>query len=103
MKGYNKRTWLNPIGDPSNGNIVTFQGEVKNYSGENETNTFLSLSDCNVSARLHKTKDQTDTDFINKLFLIKKDIDSFINFLSYDLLDFTYLWVQGFGWENTVF
>lgn len=50
---YNRRTWLNGGLSPSTGNVVAFDGETT-WHGEKILNTFLQVSDCNVSARLHK-------------------------------------------------
>jgi len=80
MKKYNKRTWLNKDGSPSIGNVVAFDGETT-WKGEKYRNTFLSISDCAVSARLHKTDDDTIDDFIDKMKLLRSEIDYFIEHL----------------------
>ncbi len=77
---YNKRTWLNKENSPSTGNVVSFDGEV-NWHGENVRNTFLSISDCNNSVRLHRIDDDTMDDFIDKMKMLKSEIESFINYL----------------------
>lgn len=77
---YNKRTWLNKDNSPSTGNIVAFEGEVL-WKGEKIPSAFLSISDCNVSARLHKTDEDTIEDFIEKMKLLKSEIELFINYL----------------------
>lgn len=80
MKKYSKRTWLNKDGSPSIGNVVAFDGETT-WKGEKYRNTFLSISDCAVSARLHKTDDDTIDDFIDKMKLLRSEIDEFIEYL----------------------
>lgn len=77
---YNKRTWLNPDNSASVGNIVAFDGETT-WKDKKIRNTFLSISDCSVSIRLHKTDDDNINEFINKLKLLKNEIDLFINHL----------------------
>lgn len=77
---YNKRTWLNKEASPSTGNIVAFDGEVS-WRGEKIRAPFLEISDCNVSVRLHKTDDDTIGDFIDKMKLLKNEIELFINHL----------------------
>ena len=48
-------------------------------------NTFLQISDCNWSIRLHKTEDDSITDFVDKLKLLNKEIRSFITHLEKNL------------------
>ncbi len=77
---YSKRTWLNKPDSPSTGNVVAFDGEI---TSENEKyrSTFLSVSDCYNSAKLHKADYDSMEDFINKMKLLRDEIDSFINYL----------------------
>lgn len=77
---YNKRTFLNKDDSPSTGNVVAFDGDVS-WKDEKIRSTFLSVSDCNVSARLHKTEDDSVADFVDKLKLLKGEIELFINHL----------------------
>lgn len=80
MEKYNKRTWLNKDDSPSIGNVVAFDGETM-WKGEKLRNTFLSISDCTFSIRLHKTDDDSIDDFIEKMKLLRNDIDEFIKHL----------------------
>lgn len=77
---YNRRTWLNADNSASTGNIVAFDGDVT-WRDEKMRSTFLSISDCNVSVRLHMAGDDTFTQFINKMKLLKNEIALFINYL----------------------
>nr|DAS18324.1 MAG TPA: hypothetical protein [Caudoviricetes sp.] len=77
---YNKRTWLNKPGSPSTGNVVAFDG-VTAWKGVNIRDTFLSISDCNNSIRLHKIDDDSTEDFIDKMKLLKNEIEQFIGYL----------------------
>ena len=77
---YNRRTWLNKDNSPSTGNVVAFEGEVL-WKMEKISSAFLSISDCNVSARLHKTDEDTMQDFIDKMKILKNEIDLFIKHL----------------------
>ena len=77
---YNKRTWLNKDDSPSTGNVVAFEGEVM-WKGEKIESAFLSVSDCNVSARLHKTDEDSMQDFIDKMRLLEREINQFIQHL----------------------
>lgn len=77
---YNKRTWLNKPDSPSTGNVVAFDG-VTAWKGVNIRDTFLSISDCNNSIRLHKIDDDSVEDFIDKMKLLKSEIEQFIGYL----------------------
>ena len=77
---YNRRTWLNKNDSPSTGSVVAFDGETL-WKGKKIRNTFLSVSDCFVSARLVKTDDDSIGDFIDKMKLLRNEIDLFISHL----------------------
>lgn len=77
---YNKRVWLNKEGSPSTGNVVCFDGNTT-WHGEKMRNTFLQISDCNWSIRLHKTEDDHIDDFIDKIKLLRDEIDKFATYL----------------------
>lgn len=78
--GYNKRIWLNDELSPSTGNVIAFDGVI-HWKGEPIRRTFLQISDCNNSIRLHCTEDDTDQDFINKMIKLRDVIDGFIQYL----------------------
>lgn len=80
MEVYNKRVWLNKDDSPSTGNVVAFDGEVT-WHDEKIRSIFLSVSDCCVTARLHKTDDDTVGDFIDKMNLLKNEIELFVKHL----------------------
>lgn len=78
---YNKRIWLNDEKSPSTGNAVAYAGNITRCDGKKEETMFLSIADCNVSARLHKSQDDTNQDFINKMKKLRNFIDDFIKYL----------------------
>ncbi|NIU01224.1 MAG: hypothetical protein GWN01_09930 [Nitrosopumilaceae archaeon] len=79
---YNKRTWLNADTCDSTGSIVAFDGKVTDLDNKNEyTQRFLEIADCRNKVRLHKTSDDSDEDFLNKMKLLKNEIEQFINHL----------------------
>lgn len=78
-KLYNKRTWLNKNDCPSLGSVVAFDGEVK-YSDGTERTTFLAISDCGKTIKLIKNTENIE-DFIEKIKLLKQEIELFINHL----------------------
>ena len=77
---YNRRIWLNKEDSPSTGNLVCFDG-MTTWRGEEIRNTFLQVSDCNWSIRLHKIEDDSTEDFIDKLKLLRDEVDNFISYL----------------------
>lgn len=77
---YCKRTWLNKQNSPSTGNVVAYDGFYERDDKEYR-NLFLSVSDCYNSARLHKTEDDTVDDFIDKMKLLRDNINDFIDYL----------------------
>lgn len=76
---YNKRTWLNKSDSPSLGNVTAFDGDVK-YSEGTERTTFLSISDCSKTIKLIRNTENIE-DFIDKMKLLKNEIELFINHL----------------------
>lgn len=77
---YAKRVWLNKEGSPSTGAAVAFHGEVT-WRDTSEITTFFEVSDCHCKARLHKIKDDSLSDFIEKLRVLAKTAEDFANFL----------------------
>ena len=77
---YNRRIWLNKEDSPSTGNLVCFDG-MTTWRGEEIRNTFLQVSDCSWSIRLHKIEDDSTEDFIDKLKLLRDEVDNFISYL----------------------
>ena len=78
---YNRRTWLNKDTSSSTGSVVAFDGRLIDYKGNDYQSTFLEISDCSSKVTLHITSDDTITDFIDKLELLKSEIELFINHL----------------------
>jgi len=77
---YNKRTWLNDENSSSTSSIVSFDGYV-DYGKETFRDTFIRISDCSKSIKLHKNDNETMEDFIKRLELLKNEISSFIKYL----------------------
>ena len=80
MDRYNKRTWLNGIESSSSSSIVAFDGEV-DYEGKLYRDTFIKISDCKYSIKLHKKDGESTKYFLTKLELLKSEIELFINHL----------------------
>jgi len=77
---YSKRTWLNPIKSDSSSSVVAFDGKVI-YKDELVDDRFLEIADCRNKIRLHQTSDDTKEDFIDKMKLLKNEIELFIEHL----------------------
>jgi hypothetical protein len=79
---YNKRTWLNSDKSDSTSSVVVFDGKVTDLDTKKEyTQRFLEIADCRNKVRLHQTSDDTKLEFIDKMKLLKKELDSFIKYL----------------------
>lgn len=77
---YSSRAWLNKPESPSTGNVAAYHGLLPDGDKYFES-IFISVSDCHVSARLHKSESDSKEDFIDKLKLLKNEIDCFIKHL----------------------
>lgn len=77
---YNKRKWLNSRVSDSTGSIVAFSGKVT-HDNKKVDWTFLEISDCSNKIRLHQTTDDSRQGFINKMKLLKNEIELFIEYL----------------------
>lgn len=77
---YNRRIWLNSNKSRSTGSLVCFDGETE-FSEGIDRDSFIEISDCSKKIRLHKSSDEDITDFIDKLTIMRFEIDCFINHL----------------------
>ena len=75
---YNKRVWLNPETSDSTGSVVLFDGQVKSVDGKRYDDIFIEIADCRNKIRLHKNPEESDTDFINKMYCLEGELTNFI-------------------------
>ena len=73
-----RREWLNAPDSPSTGNVVAYDGELVDYDNEPYHSMYLCVSDCHVSAKLHRAYYDTDQEFINKMKSIRDVLNDFI-------------------------
>lgn len=78
---YNSRTWLNSLNSDSTGSVVAFDGDVTLWNKELTPSTFLEISDCRNKIRLHMNEDDNKEHFIQKMTILKDEIQLFINHL----------------------
>ena len=81
MENYNKRVWLNSANSHYTGSIVCHDGIVSNRGNPAARYTFVELSDCHVKSRIHFDDNLTMVDFVEKLKLIRAELDLFIDHL----------------------
>lgn len=81
MIKYNRRTWLNPITKDGTSSVVGFDGMVTDFRGKTYQSTFFEISDCQNKVRLHITSDDTRQEYIEKLELLRDELEFFINHL----------------------
>lgn len=73
--------WLNSMDSHYTGSIICHDGIVSNRGKPPARYTFLELSDCHGKSRIHYD-DNLDMDaFIQKLTLLRSEIDNFISHL----------------------
>lgn len=80
---YNKRTWLNPETSDATSSVVAYDGKVTDLdTGKKFPERFLEIADCRHKVRIHLTSDDSDSDFLNKMIILKNEIQRFINYLN---------------------
>lgn len=79
---YSSRTWLNHGRSDSTGSVVAFDGKVTDLdTGNKYTQRFLEVADCRGKVRLHQTSDDSKEQFIQKMKILRDEINLFINHL----------------------
>ena len=81
MKKYNKRTWLNSTDSHYTGSIVSHDGIVINRGKPPARYTFIEISDCHGKTRIHYDDNLDMEAYIEKLTLIRNELDDFIEHL----------------------
>jgi hypothetical protein len=84
METYNKRTWLNSEDSHYTGSVCCHDGVVSNRGKPAERYTFLEIASCHTKARIHTDDNLTLTDYIDKLKLLRSEIDAFITHLEHE-------------------
>lgn len=79
-KIYCVRKWLNKQNKPSTGSVITYYGDIAFDHGISKT-AFIEIADCHGKIRLHVTPTDSMADFVEKLELLKSEIENFIIFL----------------------
>ena len=83
---YNRRVWLNKAESSFSGNMVAFADDIKCDKGiYNEM--FLRISDCHHTVNLHRSTDDAVDDFINKMKILRDELNLFIEYLETDVLE----------------
>lgn len=84
METYNKRTWLNSEDSHYTGSVCCHDGVVSNRGKPAERYTFLELADCHGKSRIHYDANLDMPAFIDKLKLLRSEIDAFIIHLEHE-------------------
>lgn len=80
---YLSRRFLNP-GNPQTSFVSCYQGDSANCDG---IETSLVIADCYNTVKIHRCKNESTRDQIEKMRMIAIEIDNFINFLEKNLDD----------------
>lgn len=83
MEKYNKRVWLNSERSHYTGSIVCHDGVVSNRGNPAERYTFIEISDCHGKSRIHYDNNLDMQDFVDKLKLLRDEIELFIEHLEF--------------------
>ena len=80
---YNKRIWVNSENSPSTGSVVAYHGPANwgNSKEDRKNDTFFEVSDCHTRARLHRSRFETEEEFIKKMELVRDAAAEFIFYL----------------------
>lgn len=77
---YNTRVWLNKNSSRNTGSIVCYDGITEFSDGMNE-DSFVEIADCHNKVRIHKDLNGTNDEWLNKLRLLRDNLNNFILFL----------------------
>ena len=81
MEKYNKRIWLNDENSHFTGSMVFHDNVVSNQGRPAERYTFIEIASCHAKVRIHTDLNQTEKEFIEKLEMMRDEIDNFITHL----------------------
>jgi len=82
MKKYVKKVWLNRPESASTGSVVVFDGPYKYKDDMNEIrDSFVEVKDCQQGIRLHRTYEDSEQDFIDKVEILRNVLTDFIKHL----------------------
>ena len=78
---YNRRVWLNELSSSSTGSIVLYDG-VNVDQDENEyTDMYVEVGSCKSKATIHKGYYDSIDDYINKVKLMRDELNAYIDHL----------------------
>ena len=81
-KTYCKKEFLTDSPEPSTSTVVSFYGNIKWSKDEAGGNvSFLEISSCHERARLHKTYEMTEQDWITQVKRLRDHINEYLEFL----------------------
>lgn len=78
---YKSESWLCPKTSPSTSSIVCYDGPVTFESGETHNRRFVEFKSCLETVRMFQYENDSTEDFLNKLKLLKRDLNKFIMYL----------------------
>ena len=79
---YCKKEFLTDPPEPSTSTVVSFYGDIKWSKDEAGGNvSFLEISSCHERARLHRTYDMSEQDWIDQVKRLRDHINEYLEFL----------------------
>lgn len=85
MNNFCERQFLAELGHYSTSSAVTFSGKVR-YDETLYLEHYIEISDCKDKVKLHKTHDETVTEYVEKLTRLQQQLGRFIDFLTAEYL-----------------
>ena len=81
MKRYNSRVFLNNEESIGDSTMRCFDGGYIDENGKFEDITYITISDCYSKIKIHPIVGESKENFINKVELIKYELDKFLTYL----------------------
>lgn len=79
---YCKKEFLTDSPEPSTSTVVSFYGDIKWSKDETGGNvSFIEISSCHERARLHRTFEMTEQDWIKQIVKLRDHINDYLDFL----------------------
>lgn len=79
---YCKKEFLTDSPEPSTSTVVSFCGDVKWSKNVEVGNvSFLEISNCHERARLHRTYEMSEQEWINQIKRLRDHINEYLEFL----------------------
>lgn len=85
-QSYCDKEFLTDSPEPSTSNVCSFYGDIKWDKDQDGGNvSFLEISSCYDTARLHRTYEMTEKEWIKQVTRLRDHIDRYLSYLNTQL------------------